>query len=108
MIRPEIMALLPRCCVTPWLVSGTTVSPSVQKVILWTLAAFEGAPISQRAIASYSGVVDQTVVRALMALQQQGFVVQRLAPGGTAATYDLDAERLAKNQVEEEPVRSRG
>lgn len=107
LIRAEVVVLLPRYGLCPRLVFGTTVSASVQKAVLWTLAAFEGRPISLRAIALYAGMADQTAGRAVTALQIDGAVVQRTTRRGDASIYDLDAETLARNQVEEPPVMGR-
>lgn len=107
LIRPEVERLMARCALAPRVVSGSTVSASVQKAVLWTVACYEGAPISLRAVGLYSGVVDQTAARALTALQINGAIVQRATRGGEASIYDVDAGALARNQADEPPVMGR-
>lgn len=103
-MRSELASLMPTCVLVAQQVRGTTVSGSAMKSVLWILAAFEGRPISQRAVALYAGVVDPTAARAIEALQKVGAVVQHVAAGGRAVAYSVDAEFLARNQASEPPV----
>ncbi len=76
---------------------SASVSPMTLKIVLWTLAAFEGVAVSRRQLATAAGCGLLTVDRAIKALQARGIVavVHERNPG-KPAVFSIDTVELAE------------